>query len=71
MDMAAPFPHEFTYQAMVNDLLTIEDGVRYLFIVLYLLLFSLLVVVLRYEFQSSVGACEGKTATLNDSDAVG
>ncbi|KAG8998952.1 vacuolar sorting protein VPS33/slp1 [Tulasnella sp. JGI-2019a] len=31
MDMFAPFLHEFTYQAMCNDLLTIESGVRYRF----------------------------------------
>ncbi|KAF7970947.1 hypothetical protein HWV62_22523 [Athelia sp. TMB] len=29
MDMLAPFIHEFTYQAMANDLLPIEDGTRY------------------------------------------
>lgn len=29
MDPVAPFLHEFWYQAMVNDLLTIEDGKRY------------------------------------------
>lgn len=29
MDMFAPFLHEFTYQAMCNDLLNIEGGVRY------------------------------------------
>ncbi|PCH36386.1 Sec1-like snare protein [Wolfiporia cocos MD-104 SS10] len=29
MDTFAPFVHEFTYQAMANDLLKIEDGTKY------------------------------------------
>ncbi len=29
MDMMAPFVHEFTYQAMANDLLPIEDGTKF------------------------------------------
>jgi len=29
MDPVAPFLHEFTYQAMVNDLLSVEDGTVY------------------------------------------
>ena len=29
MDPTAPLLHEFWYQAMVNDLLPIEEGTRY------------------------------------------
>lgn len=29
MDLQAPLVHEFTYQAMANDLLPIEDGTKY------------------------------------------
>ncbi len=29
MDVMAPLIHEFTYQAMANDLLPIEDGSKY------------------------------------------
>ena len=29
MDMLAPFIHEFTFQAMANDLLPIKDGTKY------------------------------------------
>jgi len=29
MDLNAPFLHEFTYQAMCNDLLDVQDGQRY------------------------------------------
>jgi syntaxin-binding protein 1 len=29
VDLTAPLVHEFTYQAMANDLLKIEDGVKF------------------------------------------
>ncbi|KAG2157814.1 Sec1-like protein [Suillus bovinus] len=31
MDTIAPFIHEFTYQAMCNDLLQIDDGTKYMY----------------------------------------
>ena len=70
MDMVAPFLHEFTYQAMVNDLLPIEDGAKYTSAVIWILAWSVLNAHDRYKFQSSVGAYEDKTATLSDSDTV-
>jgi hypothetical protein len=35
MDTVAPFIHEFTYQAMCNDLLQIEDGTKYMYVCLH------------------------------------
>jgi syntaxin-binding protein 1 len=35
MDMVAPFLHEFTYQAMANDLFLIEEGTRYSFVLFW------------------------------------
>ena len=71
MDLCAPLVHEFTYQAMANDLLPIEDGAR------YTLAFNStrrkyhsLIPLIRYKFQSSVGAYEDKTAVLSDADNV-
>lgn len=72
MDVVAPLIHEFTYQAMCNDLLPIEDGTKYT----YVLVGSLWVADLSlsctssYKFQSSLGAYEDKTATLSETDTV-
>ena len=32
MDVVAPLIHEFTYQAMCNDLLPIENGTKYTYV---------------------------------------
>ncbi|KAG6866598.1 hypothetical protein C0991_002088 [Blastosporella zonata] len=69
MDMVAPFLHEFTYQAMANDLLPI-DGTKYTFVGLLRLSQTRFNHRRRYKFQSSVGAYEDKTATLSESDSV-
>ncbi|KAK0566321.1 syntaxin binding protein 1 [Tilletia horrida] len=54
MDTVAPFLHEFTYQAMCNDLLPIEDnGTRY-----------------KYSFQGSDGQFEEKEAILSEDDNI-
>jgi syntaxin-binding protein 1 len=74
MDMLAPFVHEFTYQAMANDLLRIENGTNYTYVYpsfppIYgrvLKCFDRF----RYKFQSAVGAFEDKTAILSDADTV-
>ncbi|THH18450.1 hypothetical protein EW146_g2533 [Bondarzewia mesenterica] len=61
MDVLAPLIHEFTYQAMANDLLPIEDGIKYT---------CGSPPPCLYKFQSSIGAYEDKTATLSDADSV-
>lgn len=69
MDMIAPFVHEFTYQAMANDLLPIDDGRKFTYVDL-IVLHSLNEHLDRYKFQSSVGTYEDKTATLSDNDKL-
>lgn len=32
MDTLTPFIHEFTYQAMANDLLPIDEGTKYTYV---------------------------------------
>ncbi|KAE8264580.1 hypothetical protein A4X09_0g6928 [Tilletia walkeri] len=54
MDPVAPFLHEFSYQAMCNDLLPIEDnGTRY-----------------KYSFHDADGQLDEKEAILSEEDAI-
>jgi len=77
MDVMAPLIHEFTYQAMANDLLPIDDGAKYTLRAIPTGTFSFPVLchnffcwLCRYKFQSSIGAYEDKTAVLSDTDTV-
>jgi syntaxin-binding protein 1 len=72
MDINAPFIHEFTYQAMVNDLLPIEDGSKFKSVVTGILNRLCADAELRfsYKFQTAAGVHEDKAATLSDADNV-
>jgi syntaxin-binding protein 1 len=70
MDMMIPFIHEFTYQAMANDLLPIKDGTSYMYASDIGRNRLSSCACSRYKFQSSVGAYEDMTATLTDADSV-
>ncbi|OAD74659.1 hypothetical protein PHYBLDRAFT_144034 [Phycomyces blakesleeanus NRRL 1555(-)] len=56
IDPISPFLHEFTYQAMIADLLDTEDtpaGIKY-----------------SYEYTQEDGTTKGQEITLNDQDSV-
>lgn len=54
MDLSAPFLHEFTYQAMITDLLDVEnDGTKY-----------------RHSFRNAAGVLEEKDVVLTEEDDI-
>lgn len=58
IDPAAPLLHEFTYQAMINDLLPVEEtenhqGIKY-----------------SYEYHQADGSLDAKEVTLDEEDNV-
>ncbi|KAI9476315.1 MAG: Sec1-like protein [Benjaminiella poitrasii] len=58
IDPAAPLLHEFTYQAMINDLLPVEDtdnhtGIKY-----------------SYEFHQADGSIDSKDVVLDEEDSI-
>jgi len=58
MDVVAPLIHEFTYQAMANDLLPIDDGSKYTLRSIRLVLLLSLFVVITF------GGCAGTSSSL-------
>lgn len=54
MDLSAPLLHEFTYQAMINDLLDVEDEGK-----LY-----------KHSFRNAAGVLEEKDVILTEEDEI-
>lgn len=70
MDMIAPFVHEFTYQAMANDLLPITNGTKFRCVSCSCMAHCHSDIWERYEFTNSQGAMQTANATLSDADAL-
>lgn len=80
VDPVAPWPHEFTYQAMVSDLLPLEDGLKYTSVSFPSPFLAAPPSTLpdtffssrthRYDVQAAHGKAEKKTAVLAERDEV-
>ena len=66
MDLFAPFLHEFTYQAMANDVMPIVDGSKYQCVVGA----GTSAEAVSYSFRNEQGVLEDKDAILSDEDKV-
>lgn len=70
MDLAAPFLHEFTYQAMCQDLLPLRNGNRYVCVSLFSSGGGSAELAHRHAFRNEEGVVEENEAILSDEDKV-
>jgi syntaxin-binding protein 1 len=69
IDPVAPLLHEFWYQAMVNDLLPVKDGISYKCVGPNLRV-KMQELISSYTYTNTVGGKETKTAQLTEADPV-